>query len=75
MNGGAPNFSLLRESLPAARLERFREMLKSTTNIILTAVSPPNLACRGQPKRVPVSAKTRMQVGKKLGHIKISGHG
>ena len=30
--GGAPNFSLFREALPAARLKRFRGILNSTTN-------------------------------------------
>ena len=34
--GGAPVFSLFREALPAARLERFRGILNSTTNLILT---------------------------------------
>ena len=34
--GGAPIFSLFREALPAARLERFRGILNSTTNSILT---------------------------------------
>ena len=34
--GGAPIFSLFREALPAARLERFRGILNSTTNLILT---------------------------------------
>ena len=34
--GGAPVFSLFREALPAARLQRFRGILNSTTNLILT---------------------------------------
>jgi homoserine dehydrogenase len=34
--GGAPIFSLFREALPAARLMRFRGILNSTTNLILT---------------------------------------
>jgi homoserine dehydrogenase len=34
--GGAPIFSLFREALPAARLTRFRGILNSTTNVILT---------------------------------------
>jgi len=34
--GGAPIFSLFREALPAARLERLRGILNSTTNLILT---------------------------------------
>ena len=34
--GGAPIFSLFREALPAARLQRFRGILNSTTNLILT---------------------------------------
>ncbi len=34
--GGAPIFSLFREALPAAKLERFRGILNSTTNLILT---------------------------------------
>jgi homoserine dehydrogenase len=33
---GAPVFSLFRETLPAARLQRFRGVLNSTTNLILT---------------------------------------
>jgi homoserine dehydrogenase len=35
---GAPLFSLFREALPAARLLRFRGVLNSTTNFILTAI-------------------------------------
>jgi homoserine dehydrogenase len=34
--GGAPIFSLFREALPAAHLKRFRGILNSTTNVILT---------------------------------------
>lgn len=34
--GGVPIFSLFREALPAARLKRFRGILNSTTNVILT---------------------------------------
>jgi len=34
--GGAPIFSLFREALPVAKLERFRGILNSTTNLILT---------------------------------------
>jgi homoserine dehydrogenase len=34
--GGAPIFSLFREALPAAKLTRFRGILNSTTNLILT---------------------------------------
>ncbi|MCS6910774.1 MAG: homoserine dehydrogenase [Anaerolineales bacterium] len=34
--GGAPVFSLFREALPAANLKRFRGILNSTTNLILT---------------------------------------
>jgi homoserine dehydrogenase len=34
--GGAPIFSLFREALPAARLMRFRGILNSTTNLMLT---------------------------------------
>jgi homoserine dehydrogenase len=34
--GGAPIFSLFREALPAARRQRFRGILNSTTNLILT---------------------------------------
>ncbi len=34
--GGAPIFSLFREALPAAHLHRFRGILNSTTNLILT---------------------------------------
>jgi homoserine dehydrogenase len=34
--GGAPIFSLFREALPAANLKRFRGVLNSTTNLILT---------------------------------------
>lgn len=34
--GGAPIFSLFREALPAARLLRFRGILNSTTNLMLT---------------------------------------
>jgi len=34
--GGTPIFSLFREALPAARLQRFRGILNSTTNLILT---------------------------------------
>jgi homoserine dehydrogenase len=34
--GGAPIFSLFREALPAAKLKRFRGILNSTTNLILT---------------------------------------
>ncbi len=34
--GGAPIFSLFREALPGARLLRFRGLLNSTTNLILT---------------------------------------
>lgn len=35
---GAPIFSLFRENLPAARLLRFRGVLNSTTNFILTEI-------------------------------------
>lgn len=34
--GGAPIFSLFREALPAANLKRFRGLLNSTTNLIIT---------------------------------------
>ena len=34
--GGAPIFSLFREALPAASLQRFRGILNSTTNLIIT---------------------------------------
>jgi homoserine dehydrogenase len=34
--GGAPIFSLFRETLPAAKLMRFRGILNSTTNLMLT---------------------------------------
>jgi homoserine dehydrogenase len=34
--GGTPIFSLFRETLPAAKLKRFRGLLNSTTNLILT---------------------------------------
>ncbi len=34
--GGAPIFSLFREALPAAKLMRFRGILNSTTNLMLT---------------------------------------
>lgn len=34
--GGAPIFSLFQEALPAANLKRFRGILNSTTNLILT---------------------------------------
>lgn len=34
--GGAPIFSLFREALPAANLRRFRGILNSTTNLIIT---------------------------------------
>jgi homoserine dehydrogenase len=34
--GGAPIFSLFREALPAANLKRFRGLLNSTTNLILS---------------------------------------
>lgn len=34
--GGAPIFSLFREALPACNLKRFRGILNSTTNLILT---------------------------------------
>jgi homoserine dehydrogenase len=34
--GGAPIFSLFREALPAANLKRFRGILNSTTNLIIT---------------------------------------
>jgi len=34
--GGAPIFSLFREALPTANLKRFRGILNSTTNLILT---------------------------------------
>jgi homoserine dehydrogenase len=34
--GGAPIFSLFREALPASNLKRFRGILNSTTNVILT---------------------------------------
>jgi homoserine dehydrogenase len=34
--GGAPIFSLFREALPAAKLLRFRGILNSTTNLMLT---------------------------------------
>jgi homoserine dehydrogenase len=40
--GGAPIFSLFREALPAARLERFRGILNSTTNLILTELEHGN---------------------------------
>jgi len=42
--GGAPIFSLSRrgEALPAARLERFRGILNSTTNLILTEMEHGN---------------------------------
>ncbi len=40
--GGAPVFSLFREALPAARLERFRGILNSTTNLILTEMEHGN---------------------------------
>jgi homoserine dehydrogenase len=40
--GGAPIFSLFREALPAARLERFRGILNSTTNLILTEMEHGN---------------------------------
>ena len=36
--GGAPIFSLFREALPAAKLMRFRGILNSTTNLILTEI-------------------------------------
>jgi homoserine dehydrogenase len=36
--GGAPIFSLFREALPAANLRRFRGILNSTTNLMLTAM-------------------------------------
>lgn len=36
--GGAPIFSLFREGLPATRLRRFRGILNSTSNVILTAM-------------------------------------
>ena len=36
--GGAPIFSLFREALPAARLLRFRGILNSTTNLMITAM-------------------------------------
>jgi homoserine dehydrogenase len=34
--GGAPIFSLFREALPAAKLTRFRGILNSTTNLMIT---------------------------------------
>jgi homoserine dehydrogenase len=40
--GGAPIFSLFREALPAARLRRFRGILNSTTNLILTEMEHGN---------------------------------
>ena len=40
--GGAPIFSLFREALPAARLMRFRGILNSTTNLILTEMEHGN---------------------------------
>ena len=40
--GGAPIFSLFREALPAARLESFRGILNSTTNLILTEMEHGN---------------------------------
>ena len=40
--GGAPIFSLFRDALPAARLERFRGILNSTTNLILTEMEQGN---------------------------------
>ena len=40
--GGAPLFSLFREALPAARLQRFRGILNSTTNLILTEMEQGN---------------------------------
>ncbi len=40
--GGAPIFSLFREALPAARLMRFRGILNSTTNLILTEMEQGN---------------------------------
>ena len=40
--GGAPLFSLFREALPAARLYRFRGILNSTTNLIITEMERGN---------------------------------
>jgi homoserine dehydrogenase len=40
--GGAPIFSLFREALPAAKLTRFRGILNSTTNLILTEMERGN---------------------------------
>jgi homoserine dehydrogenase len=40
--GGAPIFSLFREALPAAKLMRFRGILNSTTNLILTEMEQGN---------------------------------
>ena len=40
--GGAPIFSLFRETLPAARVRRFRALLNSTTSVILEAMEAGN---------------------------------
>jgi homoserine dehydrogenase len=40
--GGAPIFSLFREALPAAKLIRFRSILNSITNLILTEMEEGN---------------------------------
>ena len=40
--GGAPIFLLFREALPAAKLMRFRGILNSTTNLILTEMEHGN---------------------------------
>ena len=40
--GGGPIFSPFREALPAARLERFRGILNSTNNLILTEMEHDN---------------------------------
>jgi homoserine dehydrogenase len=40
--GGAPVFSLFRETLPAARVRRFRAILNSTTSVILEAMEAGN---------------------------------
>ncbi len=40
--GGAPIFSLFRETLPTARVRRFRALLNSTTSVILEALEAGN---------------------------------
>jgi hypothetical protein len=40
--GGAPIISLFREALPAARPQRFRGILNSTTNLVLTEMEHGN---------------------------------